>query len=81
LTALKAAWKTAAPTRRDFGVVVSELQSMQMVGEGSIFELGVHVPVTHMAFFKPPATAFLSELKAKDRRSAKEWEYVNATGV
>jgi hypothetical protein len=27
--------------------------------------------VTHMAFFKPPATVFLSKLKAKDRRSAK----------
>ena len=54
---------------------------MQMVGEGSIFERGAHVPVTHMAFFKPPATAFLSELKRKDRRSAKEWEYVNAAGV
>jgi uncharacterized membrane protein YgcG len=54
---------------------------MQMVGEGSIFERGAHVPVTHMELFKPPATAFLSELKAKDRRSAKEWEYVNAAGV
>jgi hypothetical protein len=81
LAALKSAWKAATPTRQDFGAVVSELQSMQMVGEGSIFERGAHVPVTHMAFFKPPATAFLSELKAKDRRSAKEWEYVNAAGV
>jgi hypothetical protein len=54
---------------------------MQMVGEGSIFERGAYVPVTHLAFFKPPATAFLSELKSKDRRSAKEWEYVNAAGV
>jgi hypothetical protein len=81
LAALKTAWKVATPTRRDFGAVVSELQSMQMVGEGSIFERGAHVPVTHMAFFKPPATAFLSELKSKDRRSAKEWEYVNAAGV
>jgi hypothetical protein len=54
---------------------------MQMVGEGSIFERGAHVPVTQMAFFKPPATAFLSEQKSKGRRSAKEWEYVNAVGV
>jgi hypothetical protein len=81
MAALRAAWKAAAPTRQDFGAVVSELQSLQMVGEGSIFERGAHVPVTHMAFFKPPATAFLSELKSKDRRSAKEWEYVNAAGV
>jgi hypothetical protein len=52
---------------------------MQILREGSIFERGGgHVPVTHMAFLKPPATAFLSELKAKDRRSAKEWEYINA---
>jgi hypothetical protein len=72
MAALKTAWKAATPTRQDFGAVVSELQSMQMVGEGSIFERGAHVHVTHMAFFKPPATAFLSELKSKDRRSAKE---------
>jgi uncharacterized membrane protein YgcG len=81
VAALRSAWKAATPTRQDFGAVVSELQSMQMVGKGSIFERGAHVPVTHMAFFKPPATAFLSELKAKDRRSAKEWEYINAAGV
>jgi hypothetical protein len=54
---------------------------MKMVGEGSMFERESYVPVTHMSFFKPPATAFLSELKAKDRRSAKEWEYINAAGV
>jgi hypothetical protein len=69
LAALRTAWKAATPTRRDFGAVASELQSMQMVGEGSIFERGAHVPVTHMAFFKPPATAFLSELKSGPRRS------------
>jgi hypothetical protein len=50
-------------------------------GEGRIFERGRHVPVTRMAFFKPPATAFLSELKAKDRRSRKEGKYINAVGV
>jgi len=34
-----------------------------------------------MAFFKPPSDAFLTELRQKDRRSAKEWEYVNCAGV
>jgi hypothetical protein len=34
-----------------------------------------------MAFFKPPASSFLSDLRNKDRRSAKEWEYINAAGV
>jgi hypothetical protein len=57
--ALRLASKAATPTSQDFGAVVSELQSMQMVGEGSIFERRAHVPGTHVAFFKPPATAFL----------------------
>jgi hypothetical protein len=54
---------------------------MQMVEEGSIFERGAYVHVFHMEFLKPPATALLSELESKDRRSAKEWEYVNMAGV
>lgn len=37
--------------------------------------------VTHMGYFKPPPDAFLMELRSKDRRSAKEWEYLNAIGV
>jgi hypothetical protein len=81
MAALKSAWKSAQPSRKDFGAVVAELQSSLMVGEGNVFGRGNHVPVTHLAFFKPPATAFLSELKARDRRSAKEWEYVNCAGV
>jgi hypothetical protein len=52
LAALRSAWKAATPTRQYFGAVVSELQSMQMVGEGSIFERGADVPVTHMAFLQ-----------------------------
>jgi hypothetical protein len=78
---LKAAWKEATPTTGDYGEAVAELNSAQMVGQGSVFERGSHVPVTHMAFFKPPATSFLSDLRSRDRRSAKEWEYVNAAGV
>ena len=69
------------PLRRDYGDLVSELSSLKMVGEGSVFEREPHVPVTHMGYFKPPAEAFLSELKSRDRRSAKEWEYINAAGV
>jgi hypothetical protein len=81
VAALRSVRKAATPTGQHFGAVVSELQLMQMVGEGSIFERGAQVPVTHMAFFKPPATAFLSEPKAKDRQSAKERENINAAGV
>lgn len=79
--AVRAAWATAKPNRRDYGMVVTELNSSKLVGEGSIFERGPHVPVTHMKYFKPPADAFLADLRSKDRRSAKEWEYVNAAGV
>lgn len=79
--AMVAAWKAGKPTRRDYADVASELTSLKLVGEGSIFERGPHVPITHMGYFKPPPDAFLSDLKSKDRRSAKEWEYVNAIGV
>ena len=79
--AVRAAWESAVPSRRDYGDVVAELSSLKLVGEGSVFERGPHVPVTHMGYFKPPADAFVSELKSKDRRSAKEWEYVNACSV
>lgn len=39
------------------------------------------MPISHMGYFKPPADAFLADLRLKDRRSAKEWEYVNAAGA
>lgn len=67
------AWATGAPTRRDYEVVVSELSALRLVGEEAQFDGGPHVPVTHMVYFKPSADAFLSQLKAKDRRSATEW--------
>ena len=79
--AVRAAWESAVPSCRDYGDVVSELSSLKMVGEGSIFERRPHVPGRHMGNVKPPADAFLSELKTRDRRSAKEWEYINAAGV
>lgn len=81
MPAVRTAWLTGKPVRRDFGAVITELNSAKLVGEGSVFERGPHVPVTHLNYFKPPDDAFLSELKLKDRRSAKEWEYVNAAGV
>jgi hypothetical protein len=48
VAALRSVRKAATPARQHFGAVVSELQSMQMVGEGSIFERGTQVPVTHI---------------------------------
>ena len=78
---LRAAWAAAAHTKKDYGLVVSELNSSKLVGEGSVFERGAHVPVTHMGYFKPPKDAFLADLKSTDRRSAQEREYINAAGV
>jgi hypothetical protein len=50
-------------------------------GRGKHIRARGHILVTYVAFFKPPATVFLSELDAKDRRSANEWEYIDAVGV
>lgn len=78
---VKVSWATAKPTRNDYAVVVNDINAAKLVGEGSAFERGPHVPVTHFGYFKPPIDAFITDLKAKDRRSAKEWEYINAAGV
>lgn len=52
--ALRAAWATAKPKRRDYGTVVAELNSLKLVGEGSVFKRDPHAPVTHMGYFKLP---------------------------
>ena len=78
---IRALWSSAKPTRHDFAAVVNELNSIKLVGEGSVFERGNHVPITHMALFKAPLDAFAVDLKSKDRRSAKEWDYVNGAGT
>lgn len=78
---VRVAWATGKPTRQDYAAVVNDMNAAKLVGEGSVFERGPHVPATHLAYFKPPVDAFLTELKSKDRRSSKEWEYINAAGV
>lgn len=80
-TELRAMWSSAKPTRHDFAAVVNELNSLKLCGKASVFERGAHVPITHMAFFKAPIDAFSTDLKSKDRRSAKEWDYINGAGV
>ena len=77
---IRALWASAKPTRHDFAAVVNELNSIKLVGEGSVFERGNYVPITHMDFFKAALDAFATDLKSKDRRSAKEWDYVNGAG-
>ena len=79
--ALHAMWATSEPTWHDFAAVINEINAAKLVREGSIFEQGPYVPITHMASFKPPMDAFAVELKTKDRSSVKEWEYLNAAGV
>ena len=79
--AVRTAWETAVPSRRDYGDMIAELSSLKLMGEESIFERGLHVAVTHMGYFKQPSDAFISALRSRDRRSAKEWEYINAAGV
>lgn len=61
--------------------MVTEFNSSKLVCEGNVFERGPHVPVTQMGYFKPPMETFLAEQKSKDRRLAKEWDYVNSAGI
>lgn len=72
-------WRTAEPNRMDYATVVGTMNANRLVGDANIFERAVHVPVTHMEYIKPNFDAILLDLKAKDLRSAKEWEYVNGT--
>ena len=78
---VRAAWAVSQLGRAQYAKVVQELNTIKMVGEGRIFDRGPHVPVTHMAYLKPPVYAFFTKLQQKDRRSAKEWEYLNSAGV
>lgn len=74
-------WSTSKPNRHDYSAVLNELNAAKIFGNGIIFERGPHVPIGHMAYFKPPMDDFAVYLKAKDRRSVKKWEYVNGAGV
>jgi hypothetical protein len=78
---LKASCNGAAQTYGDCGEVVAELNPAQMVGAGRVFERGSHVPITLLAFFKPPATPFVSEIRGNERWSEKEGEHDIAAGV
>jgi hypothetical protein len=50
MAAMRSVWKAAKPTRQDFGSIVSDLQSMQMVGEGSKYERWAHVCGTILSY-------------------------------
>lgn len=78
---LRAAWASVTPLRTDYAAIVAEIHAAQVMGDASCFTRGPHVSITHMGYFKPPNDAFVNELRGKDRRSAKEWEYINGEGV
>lgn len=79
--AVRAASESAVPSQRDCDVVVPMSSSLQLVGNESVFERGLHVPVAHINFFNPPPHAPIFQLKSRDRRLAIEWEYINAAVV
>ena len=81
MATVRAAWTVRQPGRAQYAEVVQELNTLIMFGEGRIFDRGPYVPVKHMAYFKPPVDAFFTKLQQKDRRSAKERDYVNSAGV
>ena len=51
---VRAAWAVAQPGRPQYAEVVQAISSLKMVGEGSIFERGLHLSATHLTYFKPP---------------------------
>lgn len=81
MSELRTRWSVAKPTRDNYANVVSDINATKLVGEASIFERGTHVTITHMGYFKHSTDAFLVELRLKDRRTAKEWEYINEAWV
>lgn len=51
------------------------------MGDGSCVVRGLHVSITQTGYFKHPNDDFVAELRVKDLRSAKEWDYVYGGGV
>lgn len=74
-------WAPSVSKRKEYAEFVQEPNSLEMVGEESAFTRIRHVPATHLSYYKPLMDSFLTSLKSKDRRPAKEWEYINAAGV
>lgn len=54
---------------------------LSIISRGSIFGRELNILLMHTAFFRSPADALYITLKAKDRRSFKEVEKINASGV
>ena len=81
IASVRAAWAVAKPDRPQFSEVVQLLATLREEGNGSVFRRGPHVQASHFGFFKPEVDAFYQTLQRKDRRSAKEWEYINAAGA
>lgn len=65
-------WRTVEPNRIYYATVVGDMNATPLVDYMTIFESSVHVPLTHIRYFKPSPGAFLFELKSKDRWLAKE---------
>lgn len=65
----------------DYVVVVSYMHDGKLLGCANAFKRADHVPKTQIGYFKPENNAFMVEMKAKDRRSAEDWVYVNGAGV
>ena len=68
-------------SEHEYKLVASALADAKNLGQSTLFDRCPHVPTNHLPYFKPEPNAFLIELKNKDRRSHKEWEYLNTAGV
>lgn len=69
---MRAAWASIAPEWKDYAAVVSEIHPANVMGDASCLSRGPHVSITHMEYLKPTNEVFVTELRAKDRHSAKK---------
>lgn len=66
-------WVTSNPTRQYFGTVINVLNSARPICEGSIFERGTHISVTHLNFSSPLRMLLSSNLRVRTEGPEINW--------
>lgn len=60
--------------------LVEDVREADLEAGGAVFHREAPL-IDHFSYFKPKSASMYIQLSGKDRRSAKEYEYVNAAGV
>lgn len=59
---LRVEFATGKPMIREYGELVTKLNSFKLIGKGSVFKQGPRVPVTKKRYFKTHMDASLTDL-------------------